>query len=125
MPLLITSVIWAASPGDVVINELMWMGSDPNEGGSTADEWIELRNMTGSSIDLDGWVLEKAATSGGNLTIPNGNSIPANGYFLIANYSESSGSSNLNVTPDWVTTAVSLFLSSLCNLVTQQVISET
>ncbi|MCK4918998.1 MAG: DUF5011 domain-containing protein [Candidatus Pacebacteria bacterium] len=35
------------SEGDVIINELMWMGSSDDIG----DEWVELKNMTDSSID--------------------------------------------------------------------------
>ncbi|MCR4277938.1 MAG: lamin tail domain-containing protein [Candidatus Berkelbacteria bacterium] len=88
----------------VVINELMWMGTDT----STADEWIELRNTTGASIDLSGWQLTHAAPSNGTLTIPAGNSIEANGYFLISNYSETATTSILDVAPDWVTTSISL-----------------
>ena len=40
----------AAEPAyqDVVINEVMWMGSSSH----TADEWIELRNMTSHDIDF-------------------------------------------------------------------------
>jgi|GEM_PF-1271184 len=75
-----------AQPGDVVINEIMWMGSDPSDGGSTADEWIELRNMTSEPIDLSGWTIENLGTEPGDvITIPSG-IIEANGYFLIGNY---------------------------------------
>jgi len=49
------------NPGDVVINELMWMGS--TKGAS--DEWIELRNTTDSSIDISGWQITKWAPAGG------------------------------------------------------------
>lgn len=101
--------VYAAAPGDVVINELMWMGST----ASSADEWIELRNTTDSEIVLSGWMLEKAATGGDTLTIPDGKVIPARGYFLIANYAPSSEKSKLSVKPDWVTTAVSLANSKL------------
>ncbi|MBP9727858.1 MAG: lamin tail domain-containing protein, partial [Candidatus Moranbacteria bacterium] len=90
------------TPGDVVINEVMWMGSTVSD----SDEWIELKNMTGNTISLAGWQLEKSGTSGGTLTISSGKSIPANGYFLIANYGKSSGSSALDVEADWVTTSV-------------------
>ncbi|MBU2213295.1 lamin tail domain-containing protein, partial [Patescibacteria group bacterium] len=37
----------------VVINELMWMGSNI----STADEWIELANNSSEEISLNGWSL--------------------------------------------------------------------
>ena len=103
------NVVYAVVPGDVVINEVMWMGST----ASTADEWIELRNTTDADIDLSGWMLEKAATGGDTLNIPDGKVIPARGYFLIANYAPSSEKSSLSVKPDWVTTALSLANSKL------------
>lgn len=39
---------YAAAPGDVIINELMY---NPNT-GNQLDEFLELYNTTGSSIDL-------------------------------------------------------------------------
>lgn len=102
----ITPGTWTA-PTDtcsVVINELMWMGNST----STVDEWIELRNTTSNPINLTGWVIKGASsTGGGNLTISSG-TIPANGYFLISNYAETDGNSTLNITPDLVTTNVEL-----------------
>lgn len=68
-------------PGDVVINELMWMGSSL----SSADEWIELRNIKSFSIDLTGWTLEQAGQAPNETIILTG-TIPANGYYLITNY---------------------------------------
>ena len=71
-----------ADEGDVVINELMWMGSL----GDNDDEWIELRNMTDEDIDISGWRILAAGTGSGDrahVQIPNGYTIEANGYFLI------------------------------------------
>lgn len=98
----------AANVRDVVINELMWMGST----ASIADEWIELRNMTGAPIDLSNWDITKnTGTEGLMLTIPSG-ILPANGYFLIANsakdYEYAGGECKLNVDPDVVDASVSL-----------------
>ena len=93
--------------GDVVLNELMWMGSS----SSTADEYLELRNLTDQDIDLSDWVIEGAALSGGDLVIPFGSIIPANGYFLITNFDPTDTSSKLhdtNVIPDWITTSLTL-----------------
>ncbi|MFH1008431.1 MAG: lamin tail domain-containing protein [Candidatus Latescibacterota bacterium] len=104
-----SSAVYSAAPGDVVINELMWMGST----ASSADEWIELRNMTDFEILLDGWTLEKAATIGDTLTIPEGKTIPARGFFMIANYAPAAENSGLAVTADWVTTAVALVNTQL------------
>jgi len=105
------NVVWGANPGDMVINELMWMGSTQ----SSADEWIELRNTTGSAIDLSNWDITKKY-SGEEvlmLTIPEGEIIPAGGYFLISNYDAAHSKSKINVTPDLVDTAVSLANSQL------------
>lgn len=39
---------------EVIINEVAWMGTPK----SYSDEWIELKNITGQSIDLAGWQLQ-------------------------------------------------------------------
>jgi hypothetical protein len=91
--------------GDVIINELMWMGSTT----SPADEWIELRNTKNQEIDLSNWQIVKRNSSSTDelmLTIPSGKKIPANGYFLITNYDKAN--SAINVDPDFVTTSVEL-----------------
>jgi len=62
--------------GDVVINEVAWMGTAAH----TADEWIELYNVTAQGIDLTGWTL-KSADASPNLTLSG--SIPAHGFFLL------------------------------------------
>ena len=87
---------------NVVINELMWMGSSV----STADEWIELKNTTSTSINIGGWKLLGAAESAGIITIPLGKTILANGFFVIANNNASN--SILAITPDIQTASVSL-----------------
>jgi len=99
----------AESP-TVVINELMWMGSSV----SASDEWIELRNMTNTLVDIGGWSLSKK--SSGNevpmLTFPTGSTIEPNGYFLVSNYAIGP-SSVLTVSPDVVTSDVALANTSL------------
>ena len=73
-------VVHTVSEGDIVINELMWMGAF----GDKRDEWIELRNMTDREIDLSGFRIEGAGQGGGgHIQIPRGYSIEAGGYFLI------------------------------------------
>ena len=70
------------TPGDVIINEVMWMGSD----GETSDEWIELKNMTARDINLSNWNIKQGGTGTGvgvHIEIPSGYSIKANSYFLI------------------------------------------
>jgi predicted ribosomally synthesized peptide with SipW-like signal peptide len=99
---------------DVVINELMWMGSWNGE-NDPSDEWIELRNMTGSPIDISGWQLTRVSgnplTEHLMLTIPDSSSIPANGFFLITQKSKSH--SAINVDPNWATSNLILANSNL------------
>lgn len=101
----------AANYQEVVINELLWMGSEK----SSADEWIELRNLTDQEIDLSGWQLTSLSSGQEKLMleIPAGSKIAAQGYFLISNYSDDSAKSVLNVACDLVDTKVSLSNSGL------------
>jgi hypothetical protein len=72
----------AASPGDIVINEVM---QDPVAVGDSQGEWFELYNTTSSDIDIDGWVIRDDAA---NLhAIDNGGSlvVPAKGYLVLGN----------------------------------------
>ncbi|MFQ5577207.1 MAG: lamin tail domain-containing protein [Anaerolineae bacterium] len=71
-----TSSAHAQGPATVLINEVAWAGTD----ASTADEWIELFNVTDGAIDLTGWTLQ-AGDGGPSLTLVG--QIPANGYYLI------------------------------------------
>ena len=66
----------AVSPGDVVINEIAWMGTV----ASSYNEWIELANSTDQAIDLAGWSL---AAADGTPTIALFEIIPAAGFFLL------------------------------------------
>lgn len=56
----------------VVINEIMWDEA----------EYLELRNLSDTAINIAGWVV----TAGGDteIVIDNGATIPANGFYLIA-----------------------------------------
>jgi len=66
----------AASTGDVVVNEVAWMGT----AASSSDEWIELKNNTNSPIDLAGWRL---VAEDGTPDIALSGSIPPEGFFLL------------------------------------------
>lgn len=69
--------------------------------GNSADEWIELRNMTNNTIDISNWVVQGLGTgTPGNIAIPSGKSIPPNGFFVISNDTEAT--SVMSVTPDHV-----------------------
>lgn len=95
--------------GDVVINEIMWMGSKPDSGSNeTSDEWIELRNMTNHEIDIGQWRIENVKNHGNDLMIPASKSIPANGYFLIANNPQNSANTLINVLVDEVNSSMEI-----------------
>ncbi len=71
----------------VILNEIAWMGT-PTTTGETADhaanrEWMELRNISGAEISLDGWRIMDA---GGTITISfgAGDAIAPNGFYLLS-----------------------------------------
>lgn len=100
-----------ASQPTVVVNELLWSGSPL----STADEWIELRNLTDAAVDLGSWRLTRLSSGSevAMVTIPPGMTIAPSGFFLIANFSDTAASSVLAIAPDVVDSAVSLLNSGL------------
>jgi hypothetical protein len=69
----------------VLINEIAWMGSPPQEGETSSqaanDEWIELYNSGNTDVTITDWQIE--ATDGAP-TIKLKGIIPANGYFLLS-----------------------------------------
>lgn len=70
-----SGVVYAAAPGDVVINEVAWAGS----ADSSNDEWIELYNTTGASIDLTGFRIDDDGVTTATLS----GTIGPHGYYLI------------------------------------------
>ena len=71
------SPIYPSNPGDVVINEVTWMGTAAFSG----DDWIELYNTTSSPIDLTNWTLTSFTDRSPSSTLSG--TIPAKGYFLL------------------------------------------
>ena len=73
--------------GDVVINEFL-----PNPVGTNepADEWVELINKGGSSIDVNGWVLYDAYDSHAlpitSANVTGGSTVIGVGGYLVVNY---------------------------------------
>ena len=67
----------------VVINEIAWMGT----ANSHSDEWIELYNESGGSVDLTGWIL---SASDGTPSISLSENIISGGYFLLERTDDSS-----------------------------------
>ena len=64
-------------PGDVVINEVAWMGT----AASSWDEWIELHNTTDEAITLTAWRIEFGDGSPATITLTG--VITPTGYYLL------------------------------------------
>ena len=83
----------AASPGDVVINEIAWMGAPAEEGKSASqtanDEWLELFNTSANTIDLSLWAV---TSTDNNPVIQLSGSIGAGAYFLLSRANSTIGS---------------------------------
>jgi hypothetical protein len=105
----------AASPPSVALSEIQWAGS----ARSTADEWFELANTTGSDIPLGGWFLTGVGVSGSAIVIADGTVLPANGTIVVANYALGNEKTTLNVAPTLVTTSVSISNTALSIVLAQ------
>ena len=70
--------------GDVAINEFLAdnKGGLRTKAGAAAD-WIELANNDSQAVDLSGWSLTDLVSMPAKWRIPEGTTIPANGYLLI------------------------------------------
>ena len=84
---------YSALPGDVVINEVAWMGTVAN----SIHEWIELYNNTADAISLAGW---RVTTVDGMNLILHGE-IGPHSYYLIERSSDTAIS---DIPADWVGT---------------------
>ena len=82
----------------VIINEIMFSTDSDNQ-------YIELKNLWSSSVDISGWIIENAWGNWVDLTITSG-TITGNWFYLIAK--KSSWVSLLNVTPDLVDNTINL-----------------
>jgi hypothetical protein len=74
-----------ASPGDILITEIMFnpslTGNDQNE------EWFEVYNTTGSTVDIDGWQITDTEDT---VTINNGGPLNVGaGQYIVLGYSSS------------------------------------
>lgn len=91
-------------PGDIVINEIMWMGSadlnNPADDGPT-DQWIELKNVSDRDLHLSGLLYVKSKQSPGDITvlsISDNRVIKSGTFFLASKYTKQK--SVINVNPD-------------------------
>ena len=79
-----------AASSTVVISEFRVRG--PN---GAADEFVELYNLSNSSVDISGWKINASNNSGSAVstraTVPAGTSIPAHGHYLVVDTAASGG----------------------------------
>lgn len=84
----------------VVINEVMWSNS-----GSSLTQYVELRNLGPTPIDISGFLLDAASANGtATLVLPASQSIAGNGYYLVAASAVATAGNLLSasVSPDYV-----------------------
>ena len=115
-----TQTSWITVNWSVIINEINWAWSS----ASWADEYIELKNMWSSTVDISNWVIENAL-DWWNLTIPGSTEIAWNWYFLISNFAETNWSSKLDISPDLVNSDLNLADSWNWNLVLKDSVGNT
>jgi hypothetical protein len=92
------------SAGDVLINEIMWAGSDEHE----LDQWIELYNDTGDTIDLTGWKLYSLGPSHHEIDLSG--TIGSHDYYLITHYPTDDSKAAINdlISADLVNSSLNL-----------------
>lgn len=106
---------------EVIINEVMWSGTSK----SLDDQWIELRNTTNQEVDIGKWKIEYSRDiNKPPIMIPANRVIPANGYFVISNYSNESNNSILNIEVDMSNASMNLLPSNNGNLVLKDAYGE-
>jgi hypothetical protein len=81
----VVSTTAQAVTGDVVINEIMYHPEDDRPDG----EYIELRNRSGSAVDISGWCID-----GVKYCFPGGTRIAARGYIVTRSSSWDGGLKN-------------------------------
>jgi len=90
----------APMSSDVIINELMWMGSGKNAN----DQWVELKNISDKVLNLKGCQLKHKSDSGGEIKLaylPDDADIILNpdDYYLVSHYTK--GYSHINIEPNF------------------------
>ncbi|KAB8140515.1 ExeM/NucH family extracellular endonuclease [Chloroflexia bacterium SDU3-3] len=78
------SVSAAAVSTNVVISQVYGGGQSTSADTAYKSDYIELFNLTGSPVSLDGWSVQYAATTSSSFAVTTlSGSIPAYGYYLI------------------------------------------
>lgn len=91
----------------ILIGEIAWAGSSR----SSADEWLELWNLSTADTNIGGFRLTGASSE--PILFPATATIPGLGVYLISNYAQQEERSVIATTSHLVTTALSLSNSAL------------
>ncbi len=83
-------------PGDVIVTEVM---SNPAPVDDMDGEWIELRNLTSSPIDLSGWTLADRGTDSVVISPAGPLILPSGGYLVLGR--DSASGVNGGVAVNW------------------------
>lgn len=99
----LTGYVLAASPGDLIINEVI---QNPAAVSDATGEWFEIYNTTGAGIDIDGWTIRDDGTD--SHVINNGGPlvVPAGGYLVLGINGDPLA--NGGYTPDYVYSSFTL-----------------
>ena len=79
--------------GPVIINEVMYRPPARNALDDAVSEFVELYNITNTSIDLSGWRLKGDV----EYLMPNGASIPPRGFVLLVSFDPTVDTDSLNL----------------------------
>ncbi len=82
------SLTWTVAAGaqPIVINEVLASNVNAYPVGSLRPDYIELRNLSGSDVNIGGWGISDDAitsTRGAKYLFPTGTLVPAGGYLLL------------------------------------------
>jgi len=103
LQIVVTSLSFGQSPGDIIITEIM---QNPNAVTDANGEYFEVYNTTAGTIDMNGWVIKD---DGANThTINNGGplNITSGAYLVFGKNSTSA--ENGGITLDYASTSISL-----------------
>ncbi|HEX9825783.1 MAG TPA: lamin tail domain-containing protein [Flavobacteriaceae bacterium] len=82
----------SSNVGDIIINEIM---QNPSAVLDSDGEWFEVYNTTGSPIDINGWTISDSGSN--SHTISSSLIVPANGYAVLGNNSDSGTNGGVTV----------------------------
>lgn len=100
------SQVEPSEAGQLLITEVMWMGSYHGDISLAGDEWLEIFNTTETTLNLSGIEITQAGAAGHSLFFPDGAYLPPLSYALVG--AEGGANTQLATDPDWIIPQMSL-----------------